>query len=91
MRNFEKNVCSHYETKELPSELAARTQQQSKKKANDGKSAPTATCGSRRKPFNLETYKFHSLGDYASSIRLHGTSDSYSTQLVNVVFIIVHW
>jgi hypothetical protein len=62
--------------------LAARTRQQSKKKANDGKAAATATRGSRRKHFNLETYKFHSLGDYAASIRLHGTRDSYSTQLV---------
>lgn len=46
MRNFEKNVCSHYETKELPSELAARTRRQSKKKANDRKAAATATRGS---------------------------------------------
>ena len=86
MRNFQKNVCSHYKTKELPSELAAHTRQQSKKKANDGKLAATATRGSRQKHFNLETYKFHSLGDYALSICLHGTSDSYNTQIGKFCF-----
>jgi hypothetical protein len=38
-----------------------------------------------RKPkeFNLNTYKLHSLGDYADIIRQYGTTDSYSTQLVS--------
>ncbi|KAG6912511.1 hypothetical protein DXG01_014119, partial [Tephrocybe rancida] len=32
------------------------------------------------KSFNLATYKFHALADYASTIRQFGTSDSYSTE-----------
>ena len=31
----------------------------------------------------METYKYHALGDYATSIRLHGPLDGYSTQLVS--------
>ncbi|KAG1842190.1 hypothetical protein DFJ58DRAFT_732177 [Suillus subalutaceus] len=34
----------------------------------------------RRKKFNLQTYKFHALGDYVTSIRHFGTTNSYSTE-----------
>ncbi|KAJ3768539.1 hypothetical protein FB446DRAFT_608422, partial [Lentinula raphanica] len=37
------------------------------------------------KLFNLNTYKFHALGDYPWTIRTFGTTDSYSTQLVRVI------
>ena len=40
---------------------------------------------SKKKKLNLNTYKFHSLGDYVSTIRLFGTTDSYSTQVVRPV------
>lgn len=36
----------------------------------------------KKKKFNLSTYKFHSLGDYARMIRLYGTTDSYNSQTV---------
>ena len=42
--------------------------------------------GARSKKLNLNTYKFHALGDYVATIRLFGTTDSYSTQLVSSVF-----
>ena len=35
------------------------------------------------KLFNLFTYKLHALGDYVRTIRLYGTTDSYSTQIVS--------
>lgn len=34
------------------------------------------------KLLNLFTYKLHALGDYVRTIRLFGTTDSYSTQIV---------
>jgi hypothetical protein len=37
----------------------------------------------RTKVFNFQTYKFHALGDYVSTIRRYGTSDSYSTEPVS--------
>lgn len=40
-----------------------------------------ATTG-RAKTFNLDTYKYHSLGDYTEHIRQYGTTDSYSTEPV---------
>lgn len=39
-------------------------------------------AGRRRKTLNINTYKFHSYGDYARTIRIHGTTDSYSTEPV---------
>jgi hypothetical protein len=36
----------------------------------------------RMKVFNFQTYKFHALGDYMSTIRRYGTTDSYSTEPV---------
>lgn len=43
--------------------------------------------GKKKKTFNMNTYKGHSLGHYASTIRRFGTTDSYSTQPV-CIFII---
>lgn len=37
----------------------------------------------RRKILNINTYKYHSLGDYAATIRRIGTTDSYSTESVS--------
>ncbi|TFK17642.1 hypothetical protein FA15DRAFT_547545, partial [Coprinopsis marcescibilis] len=34
------------------------------------------------KVFNLNTYKFHSLGNYVFSIKQFGTSDSHTTETV---------
>jgi hypothetical protein len=36
------------------------------------------------KTLNLFVYKLHALGDYVRTIRLFGTTDSYSTQIVSI-------
>lgn len=45
--------------------------------------APLPKLPRRKKSFNLQTYKFHALGDYVASIRRLGTTDSYSTEPVS--------
>lgn len=40
------------------------------------------SLGRRFRTFNNLTYKGHSFGDYVATIRRHGTTDSYSTELV---------
>jgi hypothetical protein len=42
------------------------------------------TC--RVKALNLNTYKHHALGDYTAAIQRYGTTDSYSTELVSILF-----
>ena len=65
---------------ELPREVAAR---QRRCEANSQSTSGGArTYGARPRTFNLLTYKLHALGDYAGSIRLFGTTDSYTTQIV---------
>ena len=38
-----------------------------------------------RKVFNMCTYKLHALGHYVAAIAQFGTTDSYSTQVVNPI------
>ena len=54
----------------------------------NGTSAPDSTArrlhnGPKRRKFNLRTYKYHCLGDYANTIRRCGTTDSFSTESVS--------
>jgi hypothetical protein len=87
-REFKTKVCPAYETYELPREQAARYHRQSsqaKKSANsstkpDSLSKPKARL---KKELNIQTYKFHSLGDYVETIRHYGTTDSYTTEVAS--------
>jgi hypothetical protein len=45
---------------------------------------PRARATKLHKKFNLATYKYHALGDYVSTIRKYGTTDSYTTERVLV-------
>ncbi|KAG6912852.1 hypothetical protein DXG01_011578, partial [Tephrocybe rancida] len=95
LRHFVKTTCSKFNTRELPREAAARSRQaasaqKGKKRKSVGTPAAatahmatsTAAATTRRpKTLNLNTYKFHSLGDVPATIRRYGTTDSYSTEL----------
>jgi hypothetical protein len=94
-REFKATVCSAYDTHELRQEAEARTQRRAKLAAKQdqqqkGKSSEQGVAIAenaiknvqRTKAFNFQTYKFHALGDYVSTIRRYGTSDSYSTEPV---------
>jgi hypothetical protein len=98
-RHFKATVCSAYETHELPQEAEARTRSDTKRAAkqqgrqNEKQRAPLVEPESKKpgkssrrlKVFNFQTYKFHALGDYVSTIRRYGTCDSYSTEPVSPV------
>lgn len=78
-----------FRTVELPGETARRARRVQRKKAQ---ADPNSTATQEPPPptapkgrfLNLLTYKFHALGDYVRTIRLFGTTDSYSTQIVSV-------
>lgn len=75
-----------FQTRELERERAARQRRKDKNTANDGaRPKPAASSNNARKPkhLNLKTYKYHALGDYVSTIRRYGTTDSYSTEPVS--------
>ncbi|KAH7903466.1 hypothetical protein BJ138DRAFT_1107647 [Hygrophoropsis aurantiaca] len=75
LRKFQRLTCAAFETKELPSKTMARQRQQKHNTVSNN------STGSRRKVFNLLTYKFHALGDYTVAIKKFGTTNSYTTQI----------
>jgi hypothetical protein len=92
-REFQQTVCSALNAKSLPREVEAAGRRQAKKSAKSPTSAKDepskATQGNQeprpRKGYSLNTYKFHSLGDYVETIRRYGTTDSYTTEVVSCI------
>lgn len=78
-RAFTNKTCPAFDTQELQREFDARKRR--KTKGTDAGVSVKMTR--RRKTLNLQTYKYHSLGDYPAMIRRFGTCDSYSTELVS--------
>lgn len=96
IRRFQSHTCSFFDTRELPQEEAARSRRQKKKKLpiNIPNTSPLApapstaipSAGTKKKLFNLILIKLHALGDYVKTIKRFGTTDSYSTQPVWMLF-----
>jgi hypothetical protein len=88
LRIFQEKTCVSFPTRELERERDARTRRRGKNMATteSGPSSSQKRNKNARQPkqLNLQTYKFHSLGDYHDTIRRFGTTDLYSTQLVSV-------
>lgn len=82
-REFCDKICPEFQTRELPREAAARRRRCTKGNRQSGANTGTDTKEPHQKNFNLEIYKYHSLGDYAATIRRLGTTDSYSTTTVH--------
>ncbi|KAK7025783.1 hypothetical protein R3P38DRAFT_3316409 [Favolaschia claudopus] len=82
LRRFQRVVCPYYDTRELPSEQAARGRRQAKKASQGKGKAPSMVvrASAKKKEYSMETYKMHGLGDYAPAIPWVGTSNSWSTQ-----------
>jgi hypothetical protein len=83
-RHFNAKTCAKYSTKELPREAEARRRRQRQKADATAKAKPTDN-EPLKKTLNLQTYKYHSLNDYARTIRQLGTTDSYSTTTVSIL------
>ncbi|KAH7877053.1 uncharacterized protein C8R40DRAFT_1168980 [Lentinula edodes] len=82
LRTFAIQTAEKFDTQLLPREADAKARRKAKKKKTDSQNRnKIADSEPRRKLFNLNTYKFHALGDYPWTIRTFGTTDSYSTQL----------
>jgi hypothetical protein len=85
LRQFQSTTCAAFKTHELGCEKEARERRKIKQ------SKPTAAPDTSKqviqerktKSLNLKTYKFHAMGDYVSSIKQFGTTDSYTTAIVS--------
>jgi hypothetical protein len=84
LRKFRDFTCTAFDTVELPREKAAR--QRRFAQCAGLTNASSELNGPRVKKFNLNTYKFHAMGDYVQTIKLFGTTDSFTTQIVSTIF-----
>jgi hypothetical protein len=82
LRKFRDFTCAAFATTELPKERAAREHKATRERLCPNDPDP-GVSGRKAKKFNLNTYKFHAMGDYVQSIRLFGNTDSFTTQIVS--------
>ncbi|KAG1853937.1 hypothetical protein DFJ58DRAFT_728071 [Suillus subalutaceus] len=80
LQKFCKSTCAAFDTSELPKEKAAR-QRWLAKCVGYNSASSASNGGPRVKKFNLNTYKFHAMGDYTQTIKFFGTTDSFTTQI----------
>ena len=77
-------------SKQTSKDVSRATMEASSEAPPEGASQPlsstvSAPKGKKAKTLNLFVYKIHALGDYAATIRLFGTTDSYSSQIVSII------
>lgn len=78
-RDFQREICPMYGTQELPREANARRRRSQRQNTNSTAKEKPSDTEPLKKEFNLQTYKYHALGDYVETIRHMGTTDSYNT------------
>jgi hypothetical protein len=90
IRHFAVVVCPHYDTFELPSELAARKREEVRRDktrkgvaSGETSSGSAPSTGRKRRSFSLATPKLHQLLYYVLHIPRWGTTDGISTQIVS--------
>jgi hypothetical protein len=82
MRAF-KDSSANLEVFETPREHSTRQHQAAARAQHLTISAGSTVQVSRKRcELNLNTFKFHALGDYAATIAQYGTTDLFSTQTV---------
>ncbi|PPR02756.1 hypothetical protein CVT24_002089 [Panaeolus cyanescens] len=88
LRKFQNTTCFAYSTVDLPSEEASRTRRKAlalNKRTQPGATSSTQAlkgkAASKRRQFNMSTYKLHALGDYVAMIKEFGPTDGFSTQI----------
>ena len=79
VRAFQTKVCAYVDTRELSKETQAR------KRRKTSTNTEPVTFTAKSKVLNINTYKYHRLGDYPRAVRLFGPLDGFSTETVSVV------
>lgn len=82
LRRFQKDTCAAIPARELPQETNQR-QRREVADIQSGRRKGAVTSTALPKTINLNTYKFHALGDYSRMIKMYGSTDSYSTLVVS--------
>jgi len=91
VQTFMTKVCPHFETRDTLCEAGTRVQCQAVKLTTGGRAKRSlksrkgkeAMTDRQWQDFNPNTYKFHTLANYCSTIRRFGMTDNYNTQNVS--------
>ena len=83
LHHFQQDTCDVFDTQELPSEATQR-QRKEMVDLNTGRRKKEPCSAPLPKTINLDTYKFHALGDYVRMIKSFSTTDSFTTQVVSL-------
>ena len=83
LRNFSGDTCAVFPMQELKREALSRYRHRTQAQSSATSTHISPTVARQPKTLNLSTYKLHALGDYTNSIRMFGSTDSYSTQSVS--------
>ncbi|KAG9079804.1 hypothetical protein FRC06_007449 [Ceratobasidium sp. 370] len=83
LRHFEANIAPRYTVVETDREHELRKQQETRRALATGNVAQSTESRKRSVKYNLTAYKLHAVGDYPDAIKLFGTTDSYSTQIIS--------
>ena len=78
---FQTKVCAYVDTRELSKET------QSCKRRKTSTNSEPVTFTAKSKVLNINTYKFHRLGDYPQAVRLFGPLDGFSTETVSAALV----
>ena len=87
LRHFKEVTCPCFNTVETDCEYNVRHRGAERRMSHQQANTELlpSTSGKCHKTFNLLTSKLHALGDYVKTIKVFGTTDSYSTQIVRFI------
>ncbi|KIM71646.1 hypothetical protein PILCRDRAFT_804823, partial [Piloderma croceum F 1598] len=86
LQDFTEETCKNFDTVETDKEYQAQKRAEARQESGsgrDGDEESGTSSGKRSHHFNLMTPKLHFLGDYVAQIRALGTTDSFTSQIVN--------
>jgi hypothetical protein len=92
VHKFQHTICAYYHTTEIPNEYTAHGRPEAtlaSKQAGSANTLQRSNPNPKVKTLNIFTYKYHALADYPNTIQRVGTSDSYSTQPVSDIFVVL--
>ena len=82
LHHFQQDMCEKLHAHKLPTQ-AVQQQRREMVELNAGQQRKEACSTLLPKKINLDIYKFHALGDYVTMIKMYGTTDSFTTQVVS--------
>ncbi|KAI6137396.1 hypothetical protein F5141DRAFT_994895 [Pisolithus sp. B1] len=86
VQQFIKVMCDTFDTQDLPQETTTHGSLMTPSSHGEVKETSTSHLAVKQRLLNLQTYKYHALGDYPNMICCFGTTDNYTMQTVSLMY-----